>query len=51
MKNDEKSKVESKKRLLLRKQSIRVVDNVDLPNVVGGGESAPPDGGCSTVGR
>lgn len=48
MKKDEKTKTGSRKKLLLRKDSIRALDNKDLSLAVGG-ESAPPDGGCSTV--
>jgi hypothetical protein len=47
MKKDETTKLGNKKKLLLRKDSIRALDNKDL-SLAGGGVSAPPDGGCST---
>jgi hypothetical protein len=44
MKKNEKVQTEGKKRLVLRKDSIRALDSVDLLPV-GGGNTIPPDGG------
>jgi hypothetical protein len=41
MKNDEDSKVESPKKLVLRRTSIRVLDSVDLSLAVGGVVEGP----------
>lgn len=43
MKKTETPPTDDKKRLILRKDAIRALDNVDLPTAVGG--YAPPDAG------
>jgi hypothetical protein len=44
MKKDQSSNVALKKKLVLRKESIRALDDADLSQALGGGEY-PPDGG------
>ena len=46
MKKDTNTKTDGKKKLVLRKQSIRTIDDTDLVHVAGGGD-VPPDAGCS----
>jgi hypothetical protein len=44
MKKDGETMTEGKKKLVLRKDSIRALDNADL-SAVGGGYDVPPDAG------
>jgi hypothetical protein len=50
MKKDKNTQTNNKKKLVLRKQSIRKVDDSDLIQVVGG-DDVPPDGGCTRGGQ
>ena len=49
MKKDLNSNVAPKRKLLLRKSSIRALDGADLSHAVGGGY--PPDGGVPPNGQ
>jgi hypothetical protein len=50
MKKDKNTHTISKKKLVLRKQSIRKVDDSELVQVVGG-DDVPPDAGCTKAGQ
>jgi hypothetical protein len=45
MKKDGTTQTDGKKKLTLRKDSIRALDNADL-SLIGGGDGIPPDAGA-----